>query len=157
MKTLADNLQTLPTLLKDICRYSDSMLKHMPEDPLKTFEKHLIYSKEKVIMPTNTDEQDHNIITPNDRMNNNLTKRINRFSTQIGDDYVCRILLRFLCDVRKVNQPIKIDLKITYNLERLMIKLFQLNKNVPTLPTGTTWHKNNRLRSSSCQYKQWKL
>lgn len=114
------------------------MLKHMPEDPLKTFEKHLIYSKEKVIMPTNTDEQDHNIITPNDRMNNNLTKRINRFSTQIGDDYVCRILLRFLCDVKKVNQPIKIDLKIMYNLERLMIKLFQLNKNVPTLPTGTT-------------------
>ena len=58
----------------------------MPEDSLKTFEKHLIYSKEKVIMPTNTDEQDHNIITPNDRMNNNLTKRINRFSTQIGDE-----------------------------------------------------------------------
>lgn len=42
----------------------------------------------------------------------------------------------FLSDIEKVNQPAKTDLKITCNLKRQMVKLFELNKNVPTLPTG---------------------
>ena len=46
-------------------------------------------------MLTGKDKQDYNITTPDDRMNVNLTKGINKFSTQIGDDYVYRISLRF--------------------------------------------------------------
>ena len=95
MKRLADDLQTLSTLPKDIYGYSHSIWKHMPEDALKTFQKHLMYPKKKVVMLTGKDKQDYNITTPDDRMNVNLTKGINKFSTQIGDDYVYRISLRF--------------------------------------------------------------
>ena len=45
MKRLADNLHIIPTLLIDIYRYFDSVVKHMPQDSLKTSEKHFLYSK----------------------------------------------------------------------------------------------------------------
>ena len=45
IKRLTEDLQTLSTLPKDIYGYSHSMWKHMPEDALKTFQKHLMYPK----------------------------------------------------------------------------------------------------------------
>ena len=47
-----------------------------------------------------------------------------------------RIPLKFLPNVEKVSQPIKIDLKIMCGLERSMFKPFESNKNVTALPTG---------------------
>lgn len=111
------------------------MLKHMPKDAVKAFER-MLYSKENVVMPTGEDRRDHNTTTADNRMNANRTQRITKFSTQIGDHYMSRIPLRFLFDVSKVNQPIKIHVKVIHNLKRSVVKLFELNKNVTTLPKG---------------------
>lgn len=74
-----------------------------------------------MFLPTGKDRRDRNSLTARNRANANLTQRIAKFSTQIGHDYVYRIPLNFLSNVRKINQTFKIDLKIMCSLERLMI------------------------------------
>ena len=56
------------------------MLKHMPKDALKAFER-MLYSKENVVMPTGKDRRDHNTTTADNRMDANRTQRITKFST----------------------------------------------------------------------------
>ena len=74
------------------------MLKHMPKDALKKFEK-MSYSKENVVMPTCKDRREHNTTTADNRTDDNRTQRITKFSTQTGDHYMYRIPFRFLFDV----------------------------------------------------------
>ena len=52
MKRLADIMQVIPTSLIDIYIYYKSVLIHMTKDILKSFEKHLLHSKRKVVMST---------------------------------------------------------------------------------------------------------
>ena len=48
------NKSLIPTTTpKEIYRYSDSMLKHLPKNALKMIEKDLLYSKKPVIIPGN--------------------------------------------------------------------------------------------------------
>ena len=68
-------------------------------------------------MPKGKDRREKNSATADNSTDANLTQRITTFSTQAGDDYIYRIPLRFLSDVTKSNQIIKIDLKIIFSLE----------------------------------------
>ena len=43
IKRLADDFQVIPTPPIDVSRYSDSMVKHVLKDVLKTFEKQVLY------------------------------------------------------------------------------------------------------------------
>ena len=45
---------------KEIFRYSDSMLKHLPKNALKMIERDLLYSKKPVIVPGNEGRRSHN-------------------------------------------------------------------------------------------------
>ena len=63
-------------------------------------------------------EQDHKKTAADVKVNINITQRLNKFSTQIGDNYAYRTPLMFLSDIEKVNQPAKTDLKIKCNLKR---------------------------------------
>lgn len=76
-----------------------------------------MYPREKVGMPKGKDRREKNSATADNSTDANLTQRITTFSTQTGDDYIYRIPLRFLSDVTKSNQIIKIDLKIIFSLE----------------------------------------
>ena len=68
-------------------------------------------------MPKGKDRREKNSATADNSTDANLTQRITTFSTQTRDDYIYRIPLRFLSDVTKSNQIIKIDLKIIFSLE----------------------------------------
>ena len=49
IKRYGDNLAILPlNNVTEIYRYPEAMLKHLPEKPLETFQKELLYSNEKV-------------------------------------------------------------------------------------------------------------
>ena len=51
LKRYGDNIAVLPiNTTLDIYRYFESMLKHLPDDVLATFQHELLYSKKKVII-----------------------------------------------------------------------------------------------------------
>ena len=55
MKYGTDESLIPTTTPKEIYRYSNSMLKHLPKNTLKVIEKDLLYSKKPVIIPGNED------------------------------------------------------------------------------------------------------
>ena len=120
------------------------MLKHLPKDSLKTIQKHLLYSKEPVFYAnTNYDRRNFNsanlstmglntaqitTLKKNHAKDNNIDKRIELFSDQIGDEFVYRIPLRYFSDIGKINFPTKIDYRIKLFLETNLAKLFESRK-----------------------------
>ena len=68
---------------KEIYRYSDSMLKHLPKNALKMIEKDLLYSKKPVIIPANEDSRSHNINNEAFITDDNLEERQGKFANQI--------------------------------------------------------------------------
>ena len=51
VKRYGDDIAVLPiNTTLDIYRYSESMLKHLPDEVLATFQKDLLYSNKKVII-----------------------------------------------------------------------------------------------------------
>ena len=72
-----DNIRILPTnITVDIYRYSDAMLKHMPDGALKTCDKTL-YCKKAVKLANIVDRSPNN--TDNSRTDDNLDDRIDQF------------------------------------------------------------------------------
>ena len=130
-----DDQPVLPLINNlDIYRYSDEILKHMPEKALKTFQNQLLYSKkEKVLNNANRDRRLNNTLAANaaDRTDANLSNRIPKFQDQIKNNFAYRIPLKFLCYIAKVNQCIKIkfDTKFMLMLKTEMKKLFETNAN----------------------------
>ena len=109
-------------------QYSDAMIRHLPKNSLKKIEKLLIFSKKNVSYRRSIDRIIHNINTAVDITDENIEDRIDKFSDVINADKVYRISLRYYCDLRKINFPAKIDLKIKCNLETEMKILFALKK-----------------------------
>ena len=68
---------------KEIFRYSDSMLKHLPKNALKMIEKDLLYSKKPVIIPANKDSRSHNSNNEAFITDDNLEERQGKFANQI--------------------------------------------------------------------------
>ena len=60
------NKSLIPTTTpKEIYRYSDEMLKHLPKNALKMIENDLLYSKKGVLIENNLDRRNHNLSPAN--------------------------------------------------------------------------------------------
>lgn len=66
------------------------ILKHMPKDALKTFEKTILYSKKKVILTGNRDRRPNNSDDVNARAVEHLTNRIAKLTNVTGNENVYR-------------------------------------------------------------------
>ena len=62
MKYGTNKLLISTTTPKEIYRYSDEMLKHLPKNALKTIENDLLYIKKRVIIESNLDRTNHNLL-----------------------------------------------------------------------------------------------
>ena len=135
----------------EVYQYSDQMLKHLPEDDLKSIQKTFLYSKKPVYFDsTSYDRRNFNSkdlvttglnaaqITEKKKQHANdlnIDDRITLFQDQIADEYVFRIPLRYLSDIGKINFPTKIDYRIKLFLETDMNKLFESGKVLPSTTT----------------------
>ena len=95
-----------------IYQYSDAMRKHLPEKALK-IENDFLYSKKEVIFKSAIfDKRINTSNTPADITDPNLPQRIAKFAVQLQNEYIYRIPIRYLCNISKMNFPVKIGLKI---------------------------------------------
>ena len=86
-------------------------------------------------MPATLDRRSNNSWVPANRTDENLSDRITKFRTYIGNQNLYRVPLRFLSDPGLVIQLVKLDLKIICSLETKISKLFESNRQVLTFPT----------------------
>ena len=128
----------------DVYQYSDQMLKHLPKDSLKSIEKTHLYSKLPIYFASTLyDRRNHNsanvVLTglttakQTERKQKhakdlNIDQRIELFQTQLKNEFVYRIPLRYFSDIGKINFPTKIDYRIKMFLETNMDKLFESRK-----------------------------
>ena len=108
------------------------MLKHMPDDALKTYDKTLLYSKKAVKLANNVDRLPNN--TDNSRTDDNLDDRIDKFHDLLGKKKICQIPLTFLIDLGLANFPISFDTRYILTLEQDLNKLFESKKKVNPIP-----------------------
>ena len=99
----------------------------------------MIFCKaERRLLSLATTVIDVRIIQPQlaNRTDENLTYRIAKFQNQLKSEYVYRIPLKFLRDLRLVNQCFKFITKYILTLETEMQRLFEtnVNQNVDVLP-----------------------
>ena len=173
VKRYGDDIAVLPiNTTLDIYRYSESMLKHLPDDVLGTFQHELLYSKKKVVIKGNAansynDRRNHIAAAArNSNTDDNIDDRIAKFNADdaLSKRKVYRIPLRYLVDLGLVNMPTAFDTKIVFNLEQNLGRLFESRKKLPNvgtaaaaLPTGSPdanvyWHA-----APYIQYAQIKL
>ena len=114
IKCLGDHMPILPTRNAiHIYKYSDAMLKHLPTKVFKVIENNLLYSKKKVKLPDSEDRRDEqtNDTNADNRTDNNIDARIQKFQNQLKNIYWYRIHLKYICDLRLVNTPVKFNTK----------------------------------------------
>ena len=105
------NKTVIPTTTpREIYRYSNSMLKHLPKNALKMIEKDFLYSKKPVIIPGNEDRRSHTNTDITMRTDDNLEDREDKFANQIDSKCMHMIPLTYLCNLGKINFPTKVDL-----------------------------------------------
>ena len=102
IKRYGDDIAILPINKSvDIYRYSDTMLKHLPDDVLATFQEEILYSNKPVIIKGNAnnaiaDRRNHIAAAArNSNTDSNLNDRIAKFNNnnQLFDQKVYRIPL----------------------------------------------------------------
>ena len=134
IKRLGDDTSILPTTNTiEIYKYSDSILKHIPEKALAVIQNDLLYSKRKVKLPNNKDRCDRHTAAgenADDRTDSNLDDRITKFQNQLKNTYWYRIPLKYLCDIGYVNTPIKFNTKWRLTFETNMSRLFESKTNL---------------------------
>ena len=134
IKRLGDDLPVLPTTNTiEIYKYSDAMLKHVPKKALKVIENDLLYSRKKVKLPAGEERRDEhtaNAENANNRTDDNIDERIQKFQNQLKTDYFYRIPLKYICNLGKVNQPIRFNTKWRITFEQDMQRLFEANTNL---------------------------
>ena len=134
IKQLGDDVPVLPTTNTiEIYKYSDAMLKHVPKKALKVIEKDLLYSRKKVKLPAGKERRDEhtaNAENANNRTDDNIDERIQKFQNQLKTDYFYRIPLKYICNLGKVNQPIRFNTKWRITFEQDMQRLFEANTNL---------------------------
>ena len=111
------------------------MLKHLPSDALKTIAKTLLYNKQPAYFAqTQYDGRNHNATGADVTGLNaadaaaktahakdlNIDKRISLFQNQLKNEFVYRIHLRYLCNIRKINFPTKIDYRNNKILDNIL-------------------------------------
>ena len=131
---MGDNTPILPTTnTVKIYKYSDAILKHIPEKALAVIQNDLLYSNKKVKLPNNEDGRDWHTATgenADDRTDDNLDDRITKFQNQLKNTYWYRIPLKYLCDIGYVNTPIKFNTKWRLTFETNMSRLFESKTNL---------------------------
>ena len=129
IKRLGDDVPVLPTTNTiEIYKYSDAMLKHTPKKALEVIENDLLYSRQKVKLPANEDRRDeHTAAAENadNRTDDNIDQRIQKFQNQLKTDYYYRIPLKYICNLGLVNQPIRFNTKWRITFEQDMQRLFE--------------------------------
>ena len=145
IKRYGDDIAILPiNKTLDIYRYSDAMLKHLPDDVLATFQEDLLYSKKSVIIKgnaNNTIADRRNHIAAAARQSNtdaNLNDRVAKFNNnnQLFAQKYYRVPLKYLVDIGLVNLPTEFNIKLTFNLERNASKLFETKEKLPNTTAG---------------------
>ena len=133
IKRYGDDLPVLPlTNTVEIYKYSDAMLKHVPKEDLEVIRYDLMYSRKKVKLPNNEDRQDEHRApgeNADNRTNDNMDDRIEKFQNQIKNTKYYRIPLKYLCNIGLVNQPIRFNTKWRLTFETNMQKLFKSKAN----------------------------
>ena len=134
VKRYGDDIADLPiNTTLDTYRYSESMLKHMPEKALAPFQKELLYSQKKVIIKGNNnnslnERQNHIAAAANNsNKDDNIDDRIAKFNVNnaLSTIRTYRIPLRYLVDLGLVNLPTAFDTKFIFHLEQKLSKLFE--------------------------------
>ena len=104
----------------------------MENNALKTVQNDLLYSNKKVSLSTGRDRRKHYTTQNADAINRtdeNLDDRLDKFSDQLQDEYYYIILLRFLCDLGLVNQPVKFNTNWLITFGQDYQKLFETKAN----------------------------
>ena len=126
-------------------RYSESMLKHLPDDVLATFQKDLLYSNKKVIIKSNAanmlnDRRNHIAAAANNSETDaNIDDRIAKFNNNnaLYNIRVYRVPLRYLVDLGLVNKPTSFDVKMIFNLKQKLSRLFESKAKIANLASGS--------------------
>ena len=119
--------------LYEIYQYSDSMLKHLPAETLKTIEKTFLYSKSPAYYTdVNIDRRNHNgdglnttglsaaqitTLERNYAKDLNIDDRITKFQNILKTEHIYRIPLRYFTDLGKINFPTEINHPIKLHLD----------------------------------------
>ena len=133
IKKLGDDTPILPTInTVEIYKYSDQVLKHMPKNSLKMIEKDLLYSRKKVSLPDGEDRRKKHTAAGgnNERSDDNLNERIQKFAVQLRTTQYYRIPLKYICGLGFVNQPVKFNTKWKLVFETDLSRLFESNTNL---------------------------
>ena len=133
IKKLGDDTPILPTInTVEIYKYSDQILKHMPKNSLKMIEKDLLYSRKKVSLPDGEDRRKKHTAAGgnNERSDDNLNERIQKFAVQLRTTQYYRIPLKYICGLGFVNQPVKFNTKWKLVFETDLFRLFESNTNL---------------------------
>ena len=128
----------------EVYQDSDQLLKHLPRDALKTLQKTLLFSKKIVYFASKSyDRRNYNFKdltytglttaeTTAKKKNHakvlNIDETISLFHSQLENEFVYRIPLRYFLDIGKINFPTKIDYRIKLFLETNMGQLFESRK-----------------------------
>ena len=140
IKKLGDDQPILPTInTVEIYKYSDQILKHLPKDSLKLIEKDLLFSKKKVQISGNRDRRRKFVAAggdADDRTDDNLDERIQKFHDQLENTRYYRIPLKYITELGFVNQPVKFDTKWRIIFESDMSRLFESKAQLATAATA---------------------
>ena len=145
VRRYGDDVVVLPiNTVLEVYRYSEAMLKHLPDDVLATFQDQLLYCKKKVIIKGNAansfnDRRNHiSASARNSNTDDNLEDRISKFNDDnaLSETRMYRIPLKYLVDLGLVNLPTEFDVKFTFNLDKNRSKLFESKKKIGNLTTG---------------------
>ena len=107
------------------------MLKHLPTKALKVIENDLLYSKKKVKLPDGEDRRDKqtNDANADNRTDDNIDERIQKFQNQLKNVYWYRIPLKYICNLGLVSMPIKFNTKWRLTFQTNMQKPFESKMN----------------------------
>ena len=84
-------------------------------------------------MPVGEDRRDNHTAANEDadnRTDDNIDERIQKFRTQLQSTYYYRIPLKYICDIGYVNTPIKFNTKWRLTFETNMSRLFESKTNL---------------------------
>ena len=99
IKRYDDDIPVLPlTNTIEVYKYSNAMLKHVPDDALEVLRYDLLYSKKKVELPADEDKQDYRTSAGGNngrRTDDNLEDRIDKFQDQIQKTRYYRIPMKY--------------------------------------------------------------
>ena len=88
--------------------------------------------RKKVKLPATEDRRDEHTANNEDadnRTDDNIDERIQKFQTQLKTDYYYRIPLKYICSLGLVNQPIRLNTKWRITFEQDMQRLFESKTN----------------------------